>query len=245
MENDIFIKHKEVSSIEFKFTLEPFVVESVDALIVIEKIMKSICFQTDKSLGYDPKKIIHLRKLDVNLSRYEAEEDEVLVALANSDFLEQVEDNGSNGSGSNMMNLDKDATEQRTEVPTPLKGEKSLKRHSTDTIDIEIDVSNKKARTFAQPIEVVSINEDDEGSINKGKGTIVEEEQNDQSQSVSKSERSSSHLALVESSKEPTMMIQRFTLHQAESSQFHSKEDLVKDFTEERNKSINENYKLM
>ena len=91
----------------------------------------------------------------------------------------------------------------------------------------------------------MSIDEDDEGSINKGKGTIVEEEQNDQSQSVSKSERSSSHLALVESSKEPSMMIQKFTLDQAESSQFHSKEDLVKDFTKERNKSINESYKLM
>ena len=110
---------------------------------------------------------------------------------------------------------------------------------------MEIDVSNKRARTSAQPIEVVSIDEDDEGSINKGKGTIVEEEQNDQSKTISKSERSSSHLSLVESSNEPTMMIQRFTLDQAESSQFHSKEDLVKDFTEERNKSINESYNLM
>ena len=41
------------------------------------------------------------------------------------------------------------------------------------------------------------------------------------------------------------MMIQKFTLDQAESSQFHSKEDLVKDFIKERNKYINENYKLM
>ena len=41
------------------------------------------------------------------------------------------------------------------------------------------------------------------------------------------------------------MMIHRFTLDQAESSQFHSKEDFLKDFTEEINKSINENYKLM
>ena len=91
----------------------------------------------------------------------------------------------------------------------------------------------------------MSIDEDDEGSINKGNCTIVEEEQNDQSQSVSKYERSYSHLALVESSKEPTMMIHKFTLDQAKSSQFHSKENLVKDFTEERNKSINESYKLM
>ena len=110
---------------------------------------------------------------------------------------------------------------------------------------MEIDVLVKKARAYAQPIEVVSIDEDDEGSINKGKGTIVEEEKNDQSQTVSKPKRSSSHLSLIESSKEPTMMIQKFTLDQVESSHFHSKEDLVKDFTKERNKSINESYKLM
>ena len=40
-------------------------------------------------------------------------------------------------------------------------------------------------------------------------------------------------------------MIQRFTLDQAKSSQFHSKEDLIKHFTDERSKSINENYELM
>ena len=207
--------------------------------------MKSMCFQTDKSLIYDPKKIIHQRKLDVNMSGYEVEQDEVLVALASSDFLEQVEHNDSNGSDSNMVNLDKATTEQRTEVPTPLKGEKSLKRHSIDTTSMEIDVLVKKDRTSAHPIEVVSINEDDEGSINKGKGTIFKEEQNDQSQTVSNFERSSSHLALVKSSKEPTMMIQKFPLDQVESSQFHSKEDLVNDFIEEINKSINDNYKLM
>ena len=34
-------------------------------------------------------------------------------------------------------------------------------------------------------------------------------------------------------------------MDQAESSQLHSKVDLLKDFTDERNKSLNENYKLM
>lgn len=87
--------------------------------------------------------------------------------------------------------------------------------------------------------------QDDEQSINKGKGTVVEEEHNDQSQTVSNSERSSSHLDMVEANKEPTIMSQRFELDHAESSQFHSKEELVKDFTDERNKSTNENYKLM
>lgn len=111
VENEIFIKHKRVSSIKFKFTLEPFIVEFVTALIVIDKVMKSMCFKIDKSLRYDPKKIIHQRKLDLNLSGYE---DEVLATLANSDFLEQVEDNDSNGNDSNMVNPDKATTKQRT-----------------------------------------------------------------------------------------------------------------------------------
>ena len=92
IENEIFIKHKKVSSIKFKFTLEPFVVEYVGSVTIIDIIMKSMCFQIDRSLIYDPKKIINQRKLEVNMSGYEAEQDEILVALANNDFLEQVEE---------------------------------------------------------------------------------------------------------------------------------------------------------
>ena len=40
-------------------------------------------------------------------------------------------------------------------------------------------------------------------------------------------------------------MFQKFTMDLAGSSQFHSKEELIKNFTKERNKSANENYKLM
>ena len=56
IENEIFIKHKKVSSIKFKFTLEPFVVESVNAITVIDQIMKGMNFQTDISLRYDPRR---------------------------------------------------------------------------------------------------------------------------------------------------------------------------------------------
>ena len=45
-------------------------------------------FQTDKSLRYDPKKVIHQRRLDMNLKGYEDEQDEVLVSLANTELLE-------------------------------------------------------------------------------------------------------------------------------------------------------------
>ena len=121
--NEIFIKHKKVSSIKFKFTLEPFVVEFVATLTIIDRIMKSMCFQTDKGLRYDPKNIINQRKLEVNMSGYEAEQDEILVALANSDLLEQVEDNYNTDNGNDTINLDKATVEQMVEVPTPLKGE--------------------------------------------------------------------------------------------------------------------------
>ena len=41
------------------------------------------------------------------------------------------------------------------------------------------------------------------------------------------------------------MVLQNFTLGEAETSQVCSQKELVKDFTNERNKSINDNYKLM
>ena len=131
------------------------------------------------------------------------------------------------------------------EVPTPLKGEKYLKRHFVDTSNMEIDVTTKKSRVSIKSEEIVDLEDNDEQSINKGKGTIVEEEHNDQSQTVSHSKRSSSHLAMLETNKEPSIMFQRFALEHAESSQFHSKEELVKDFTDERSKSTNRNNKLM
>ena len=179
--------------------------------------MKSMNFQTRKSLRYDPKKAIHQRKMDVNLSGYEVEQDEVLVALANTDFSEQMGDDDSNSSNSDRVNLDKVVEGQGTKVPTPLKGEKSLRRHSTDTTDMDIDITTKKPRVSAHSKEIVDQEEDDEESINKGKGTIVEEEHNDQSQIVSNSEISSSHLALMDTNKEPTIMFQKFSLDQVES----------------------------
>ena len=133
--------------------------------------------------------------------------------------------------------------EQRSQLL--LKWEEFFERHSTDIADMEINITTKKPRVFVQSKEIVDLEEDDEESINKGRFTIVEEEHNDRSQSMSNSERSTSQLDMVETNKEHVIMFQKFTLDQAKSSQFHSKEELVKHFTKERNKSANENYKLM
>lgn len=45
-------------------------------------------FDTDKALRYDPNKVLHQKRLNVNLKGYEAEHDEVLVALANTNLFE-------------------------------------------------------------------------------------------------------------------------------------------------------------
>ena len=142
-----------------------------------------------------------------------------MVALANIDLLEQIEDGDrNNSSSSERNNPNKIIKDRETEVPTPLKEKKSLKRHSTDIADMDVDVASKRPRISIQDKEIVDLEDNDEGSMNKGKGTIIEEEHNDQSQSVSNTERWNSHLATVETIKEPTLIFERFALDQTETS---------------------------
>ena len=54
-----------------------------------------------------------------------------------------------------------------------------------------------------------------------------------------------SNPTIVGSSQALTMILQRFTLNEVETSQVSSQENLEKNFTEERNKSTNDNYSLM
>ena len=44
---------------KFNFTIEPFVVKSTYAIIVIDQILRTMNFETDKALRYDPKGIMH------------------------------------------------------------------------------------------------------------------------------------------------------------------------------------------
>ena len=62
---------------------------------------------------------------------------------------------------------------------------------------------------------------------------------------MSNNERTITNPTIMESSQDPAMVLQRFALNAIETSQVSSQEDLVKDFTNERNKSSNDNYKLM
>ena len=99
--NDNFVKHKKASSLKFVFTLEPFVVKSILTANTIDQIIRSKSFETDKALRYDPRGIMHQRRIEMNFRGYDVEHDEVLATLANTDLLEQVElGNGSSSNGS-------------------------------------------------------------------------------------------------------------------------------------------------
>jgi hypothetical protein len=178
-------------------------------------------FDTDKSLRYDPRGIMHQRRIDMNFRGYDFEHDEVLVSLANTDLLEQVELGNGSSSNGDQINQNQ-AIMKQTEIPTPLKAEKSLKRQSADTMEVDEDTSTKRPRLSKSSKEIVDIEDDDDRSINKGKPTIVEEESQEHSQSVSNTKRTISNPTIVGSSQVSTMILQRFTLNEVETSQASS-----------------------
>lgn len=55
VESEIFLKHKKSSNIKFKYTIEPFVVDSTSALPIIQDILKTMKFELDRKVNYDPK----------------------------------------------------------------------------------------------------------------------------------------------------------------------------------------------
>ena len=87
-ENDNFIKHKNASSLKFVFTFEPFVVKIIFAANITDQILRSMSFDPDKALRYDPKGIMHQRRVEMNFKGYDVEHDEVLATLANTDLFE-------------------------------------------------------------------------------------------------------------------------------------------------------------
>ena len=58
-EKEKFVKHKKASSLKFVFTLEPFVVKSILAANTMDQIIRSMSFDIDKALRYDPIGIMH------------------------------------------------------------------------------------------------------------------------------------------------------------------------------------------
>lgn len=106
-ENHIFVQLKKASSLKFKWTMDPFVIDYFPALYKNENIMKSTGFPIDRSVIYDPKGIIDQRKIDAGIGHYNADLDELLATLANCDFLEPITDIEFSDNTSNIVEVDK------------------------------------------------------------------------------------------------------------------------------------------
>ncbi|CAF4245018.1 unnamed protein product [Adineta steineri] len=143
--------------------------------------------------------------MDAGFRGYEAEQDELLAALANSDILEPVD--SENGSSSEK---EKDPPEQQAPgpvgMPTPYQLEKALKRPADDTMEIDPGTTSKKPRLQ----EVVDIDDDDDKSTNQEVTTVVEQEgAQDRSKSVSSTDRAVTNPPVAESSQVSAMQFGR------------------------------------
>ena len=132
-------------------------------------------FGTNKSLRYDPKGVMHQRRMEANFKGYDAEQDEVLAALANTDLREIIESANGSSNDQDQNNQDQQIVNQ-AQIPTPFKTEKSWKRPSADVMQVDQNTSAKKPKLAGIGEEIVEIEDDEVRSTEKGKTTIVEEE---------------------------------------------------------------------
>ena len=86
VESKIFPKHKKYFNIKFKYTIEPFVVDSTSALQIDQDILKSMKFELDRKVNYDPKQFISHRKVSCGIGSFEHQNDEELEAKANVEY---------------------------------------------------------------------------------------------------------------------------------------------------------------
>ena len=89
VESEMFLKHKKASNMKFRYTIDPFVVISTSIVTVVQSILRSMNFQSNKKAKYDPKHIISQRKVASRLGTYEHQEDEELVVKTNQSYTEQ------------------------------------------------------------------------------------------------------------------------------------------------------------
>jgi hypothetical protein len=159
--------------------------------------------------------------MEASFRGYEAEQDEVLDALANTDFLEIVE--SANGSSDEQ---DQNAQDQQAisqpQIPTPYQVEKSLKRPSADVMEIDPGSSSKKPR-LVEIEEVVEIEDDEDRSTNQDNTTFVEEEgAQEQSKSISSAEKTISNPPVAEGSQVSAMVVQKYISSEEETSKVPS-----------------------
>ena len=152
---------------KFIYTIEPFVVNKTTALTIIHNIIKSMNFQLDKKLKYDPKHVISQRKTTSRLGTYEHKEDEILALMVNKSYIEHGVGMTGDEQEVEKGSEEKTMVDPVTGLITPFEGEKTLKRPATDIINMEIDTTSKKPMVSAQGKEMVDLDDDDdEHSIN-------------------------------------------------------------------------------
>ena len=203
--------------------------------------MKSMNFQVDKNLNYDPNHIISQRKTTSRLGTYEHVENEVLTLIANHSYIEQDVD-----MSNNEQEEDKGSEEHAMVDPiigtnTPFKGERTLKRPATKVTNMEIDIATKKPRVSTQGKEIVTLDDDDEESINQTKEIPITEEISHSREtshpsspslthSTSHSKRTISQMVITGHRSNLVIDVQQFVFY-TKSSLYESKKDLVKNFS--------------
>ena len=81
-----------------------------------------------------------------------------------------------NGQGEDKGSEARIMVDPITRIHTPFKGEISLKRPIKEVINMEIDTTAKKPRVSSQGKEIVTLEDDEEESINKIEGFPIQEE---------------------------------------------------------------------
>ena len=116
---------------------------------------------------------------------------------------------------------------------TPFKGKRSLKRHATEVTNMEIDTTTNKPRVSTQGNEIVTLEDDEEESINQMKGFPITKEPSHSkeashptsplvSHSTSHSERTISHIVLTKQNLKLVIVVQQYAFD-ANNSLYESK----------------------
>ena len=69
-----------------KYTMEPFVVTSTSDLSIVQAIFRSMNFQLDRKIKYDPKHVISQRKESCKIGTYGHQDDEELATKATQKY---------------------------------------------------------------------------------------------------------------------------------------------------------------
>ena len=190
-------------------------------------------FQFDKKAKYDPKHVISQRKVSSRIGTYKHQEDEELVAESNHNYTEQDVEVSSSGQEEYNGSEAQTMIDPIIGIPMPYKDEISLKRPIIKVTNMEVDVTAKKPRVSNQRKEIVTLEDDEEESINQIQGFLIQEEPShskevshtiyhSDSHSISNSERTISQIVLTEKCSKPTMDVQQYTFD-AETSLFDSR----------------------